>query len=410
MSSSSVGFQAKSTLVTFNSAERDRTLWPDSHTYELYMTEPVENVTSVLPVDCAIPNTQYSIDDHNNVLDVTAGGTDYSVTLTNGNYTTAQLTTHLKARLDAVEGNVWTITDNSSSGGPRTFTFTNDTRNFTFNFSSGAATEVVRNGVAVLLGFPPGTDVTSTTLSLTGTLVYDLAGPRAMFIKLTLDGSTNVPNVNTGVTSTQAASSGGAGKVFAKVPIDVAQGDVKFIEFSHLRLIAEKVGTASLAGRVQRVKVELLQESGEVYNLNGAEMSLTAEFVSNVGGVLPAGYLPPMEALGKTAEEIRDVVVEIRDKEPEIVAPTAPTPAPAPVTPPPPPPSTAPAPPPPAPGLPPPPPPPAAPVEPPPTGTGTQAPGPCIPMRAGDALRPISASSSFGRRRTAGMAGKRRRF
>jgi len=100
----------------------DSTYRPTSCTspssYTLDLPEPIYGVESISLQRAFIPNSIYTINSNNNSLLADINGTDYTVTLAEGNYSGNELATEIQDKLDAETGTGtgWSVTRDGSSG------------------------------------------------------------------------------------------------------------------------------------------------------------------------------------------------------------------------------------------------------------------------------------------------------
>ena len=130
-------------------------------------------------VNCNFPKSYYMVDSTNLSIPVVEdpGGASNAFTLTitpNRNYTSSQLASEIKNELEADNGStdVYTVTVSSTNG---KFTISNDTRNFSLDFSNN-------KDLAKYLGFSQ-TVHTSTAQTLIGDQVADLQRYNVLFLR-----------------------------------------------------------------------------------------------------------------------------------------------------------------------------------------------------------------------------------
>ena len=85
--------------------------------YELSLPEPIYGIEKIQLMRAFIPNSIYTINSANNVLEVNVNGSNYSISLSLGNYTNDGLATELETKLNAAGvGTGWVVTHDSTSG------------------------------------------------------------------------------------------------------------------------------------------------------------------------------------------------------------------------------------------------------------------------------------------------------
>jgi len=91
--------QKHSYMFYVDSAKRNRNKNPNPNYYEVVFNAPLKNVYSIQVLDASIPRTHYNVDEHNNLLFFKMAGTETSVKLDIGEYTTQQLLVALNEQM-----------------------------------------------------------------------------------------------------------------------------------------------------------------------------------------------------------------------------------------------------------------------------------------------------------------------
>jgi hypothetical protein len=131
--------------------------------YQLYLPRNM-NYQKVSVLRCSFPKTYYMIDSTNNSFTLTDSGGPFTITLdADRNYTSSQLATELKTKMDAASADTYTISLDGNNG---KWTFANGTGDFTMDLSGN-------DDLAKYLGLSAGANV-STASSLTSTNVANL--------------------------------------------------------------------------------------------------------------------------------------------------------------------------------------------------------------------------------------------
>ena len=118
-------------------------------------------------------NNLYNINDNNNKIYINEGGTDYTITLTNGYYDSNDLTTELSSKLNAGLTGTIGVSLNSNT---RKFTITN-TKSFKFTFGANTTSSARK-----LLGMSAVDDTSGT--SHTSDNPIDLNTHKNIFINI----------------------------------------------------------------------------------------------------------------------------------------------------------------------------------------------------------------------------------
>lgn len=113
--------------------------------------DSIEYITVQMPY-AVMCNSNYIVNEYNNTLIVTWGGSTNTYTLTQGNYSVSTFITHLYTFLPSASG--WTITANSTTN---VFTFSLSTGNFSFLGTSTCD---------YIIGFSGTTSSTANTLTM----------------------------------------------------------------------------------------------------------------------------------------------------------------------------------------------------------------------------------------------------
>ena len=130
------------TRFVVDSRERDTQLFPSPNHYELIFEDDIDDVISAKLLITDIPFTTYLINKYFKTLVFKIGGSDYTVTLDEGDYTATELAAHMAEKMNE------TVADN--------FQVVYNTRKDNFTFKSKVAWSVdlnVANSLCYLLGF-----------------------------------------------------------------------------------------------------------------------------------------------------------------------------------------------------------------------------------------------------------------
>lgn len=133
----------KKTRVIVDSRIRNTSLFPNQNKYDIEFDDNIDDIISCRLIYSDIPTPMYLVNSNFNKIVITIGSTDYTITLTNGNYTPVELATEIQTKLNslglATFGVTYvTLTDN--------YTFSCDT-SFTLKFAGYV------NPLNQLLGF-----------------------------------------------------------------------------------------------------------------------------------------------------------------------------------------------------------------------------------------------------------------
>ena len=135
--------------------------YQDPSKYEINLPEPIYGIEKIQLMRAFIPNSIYTINSNTNILEVTVNAVNYSISLTQGNYTNDGLATELETRLNSAGvGTGWVVTHDNTSG-ILTFDTTGVAGSVVTSFSVRASEML---NLAPILGFGR-TDVSGLTLS-----------------------------------------------------------------------------------------------------------------------------------------------------------------------------------------------------------------------------------------------------
>ncbi len=138
------GDNKRITRVVVDSRVRDVNLYPNPNEYDIPFEDDINDVVSAQLIYIDMPFPNYLINKYFNKLIVSMGGVDFTLTLTEGDYTDAQLLAEIQLQLDNALG-AGTITASHSDKTDK-YTFTSASE-FTFKFINQT------NTLAMLLGF-----------------------------------------------------------------------------------------------------------------------------------------------------------------------------------------------------------------------------------------------------------------
>jgi|TARA_X000000368_G_scaffold416071_1_gene409165 hypothetical protein len=170
--------------LDIDSGERNPELYPNPADYTVFLNTPIYEVTKISMISARIHHSQFLIHARNKIFQVRniSASTDYTLTLTEGNYGGKELATELVAASTAVAG---PITGATFDKDKNSITITGST-DFELKFKTGT------NGYdSTISGYTtphdifglPANDISSTSSSLT-TGSINLQGPDAIIVKL----------------------------------------------------------------------------------------------------------------------------------------------------------------------------------------------------------------------------------
>ncbi len=271
-------------LLFADSQNRDATLYPSGNSYVLYLTEPLRNIERVELVTARVPNTMYNLTNGSNVL--TLNGTS-NVSLNPGFYSAYTLAAAITAAAPPVK-----LEYLPSEGH---YLFSNGT-SFTIQINSAE--------LAVMLGMPVGTPLTSTLATATDptyTGMYILRSTTLVdfslndYVFLDVDELKTPFHVDTGALrgTTGTISGSNVNRAFAPIIMDVGSACIKnFHENKDYRI---GVDYPEPINSLQRLTVRWVDRNGNALDFRGWN---TNAFVLRVYlRSDPRPTLPPPEPL-----------------------------------------------------------------------------------------------------------------
>ena len=261
-----LGFpQAVRTTVHVDSRDRNYDLYSSSD-FVVDLPETLKNVSSAVLVSAELPLSYYvfSAARGNTSLTVTADAVTHTVTVPDGNYTTATMATALTAALTAAFGQavVWAVTFDPAS---MKCTVAASAGAAIVSVDTTAAAKPTEWGLGYYLGFARGAVLGGTGASVTGTAVATMAPENYLLI--------DIEELN-GVSQAALYAAGGSGRrSFAKVPLN---GDS--YAYNYYDKTLTYVDSRPQLTKLDRLRVSLRFHDGTLVDLNGGEWSLSLEF------------------------------------------------------------------------------------------------------------------------------------
>lgn len=254
--------QAVRTTVHIDSRDRDYAAYPNSSDFSIELPDTLKNISSAVLVSAELPLSYYvfSAARGTTSLTVVRNGTSQTISVPDGNYTTASMASALKAALDAAYAPAtWTVSFN-----PTTMKCTLASAGATVAVDATAATKRTEWGLGYYLGFPRGV-VTSGADSVTGTSVVSLNPENYLLI--------DIDELN-GISQSALYAAGGSGRrSFAKVPLN---GDS--YQYNYYDKTLTYVDVRPQLTKLDKLRVSIRFHDGTLVELNGGEWSMSLEF------------------------------------------------------------------------------------------------------------------------------------
>ena len=193
-------------------------------------------------INASIPFTFYNVNSYNNILNYRVSGVDFSLYITQGNYTITTMVTFLKSNMSGfVIG--YDATTNK-------FTFSHSTYSFSF-LSTSTALE--------LLGFTNQTQ-SSIGLTLTSNKTVNLSPIRTIYISTNLNTS-NISKIENN-----------SNNILCSIPIQTQPHSI----ITYTNPTNFKVNTYT--NHISTVVIKLTDQNGRLLNLNGGNWAITLQF------------------------------------------------------------------------------------------------------------------------------------
>jgi len=218
----------------------------------------LRNVKSIRVLQFALPNTLYNVSSSysNNKMLWNRGGTDYSFTIPNGQYTISNLHTTIENGMNATDANNYDLTYSST-----TFKSSiSGTNAFTLNWSTNPSSS---NGCYKELGWNKSD--TSSATSHTSQNAISLNDPVFIFMSLDLGSSINVM-----ATTSSSSTSNHFTFLF---PMTEREGNLIFVDKDTL----ENVLHFPTAINITEIKVKLYNKNNVLLDTNGSDWNMVWE-------------------------------------------------------------------------------------------------------------------------------------
>tara|TARA_B110000305_G_C19463267_1_gene656008 strand:+ start:3368 stop:4327 length:960 start_codon:yes stop_codon:yes gene_type:complete len=130
--------------LDIDSSERDPVFYPNPADYVVSLKSPIYDVTKISMISARIHNSQYLINERNNTFTLNSGGSDYEITIPNGNYNGVDLASNVVVNSSSKiqsstfdkDTNAMTFTANN----PFTFKFYTGTNGYSNTLVTGKTT------------------------------------------------------------------------------------------------------------------------------------------------------------------------------------------------------------------------------------------------------------------------------
>jgi len=271
----------RTVLLEVNSRDRNIRSYPTATEFRWKLFRPLKDVLSIQIVGGTVPTRFFNIDSGWNKFTFLENTTQYTITLTPGCYTTAQMVTELAARFNDLSGttsNKYTFSISSLTD-RITMTRTTSDENFSLLFASGDYVDLydnnslnMMNSPAKMLGFGAADYNNNPFSDLSGTIVSPFAADanfltNRMYLYINQENNQDIATIERSV-----------GK---KSPYSIIYMDQTSPYKTFTQENFEPVFTATPApiARLTTLTISLRDEFDRILNFNGRDFTLLIEFV-----------------------------------------------------------------------------------------------------------------------------------
>lgn len=268
--------QSKVKFINIDTKFRDDYDYAQPANFQVVLPERVNDVRSLRVTNIEIPMSFYNISANlgNNYFKIVNGANTEMITIDDNNYTAASLATEIAAKLAlSTHGTTLTFTINSN-GRTRVSTSANRTLAFDVDKTGNSDKFNFKQKLGWLLGFRKTTYAIVTTGATTAECTLDLYGTRYLYLAID---EFNKGNQNTFVTP--LSSSLINKNIIARIALDLSTysyGAMLPATYYNGLLTTD---TRSYTGKIdlQKLNIQLLNESGIPMMLNGQDFSFCLE-------------------------------------------------------------------------------------------------------------------------------------
>jgi hypothetical protein len=130
--------------LDIDSSERDPVFYPNPADYVVSLKSPIYDVTKISLISARIHNSQYLINERNNTFTLNSGGSDYEITIPNGNYNGLDLASNVVANSSSkIQSSTFDKDTNAitfTANNPFTFKFYTGTNGYSNTLVTGKTT------------------------------------------------------------------------------------------------------------------------------------------------------------------------------------------------------------------------------------------------------------------------------
>ena len=231
--------------LLIDSKDRDITLFEENE-YQIELDEPIHNVFSIELLNAIIPNSDYIINNTNNLLHFKIdGGDEKIVTVTIGNYTITELLSVLKDSMEDLSGETFTIT-NSTITNKITIAAAGTTFDLLF--------EDKENSISKILGFQSKNYINLSNYTSDNEIILD--SDRNIF--LSIENIDNIQTTNKKLTN-----------VFLKLTLNSDKN-----KYTYIKTDKDNIYKMRKPLHIKKLLIQFKKYDNSLYNFNGLDHSL----------------------------------------------------------------------------------------------------------------------------------------
>ena len=271
----------RTVLLEVNSRDRNIRSYPTATDFRWKLFRPLKDVLSIQIVGGTVPTRFFNIDSGWNKFTFLENTTQYTITLTPGCYTTAQMVSELAARFNDLSGttsNKYTFSISSLTD-RITMTRTTSDENFSLLFASGDYVDLydnnslnMMNSPAKMLGFGAADYNNNPFSDLSGTIVSPFAADanfltNRMYLYINQENNQDIATIERSV---------GKKSPYSIIYMDQTSPYKTFTQESFEPFF--QASPAPIA-RLTTLTLSLRDEFDRILNFNGRDFTLLIEFV-----------------------------------------------------------------------------------------------------------------------------------
>ena len=242
-------------IININSTFRDKTKYPNSTDFSYDLPSQFNNIIYMRLTSIEVPNIHYvfKTSKNNNTFKILYNFQTFTITLTEGNYTSDTFINELTSKLDDVNTSAGTLLAVTISTVTGKITITNNAE-ITLDFSRTGDTTY--NGIGCLMGY---SNTTYTGTSFEADSVINLIGNHYFYIKIN-----DIDNVVDEY----------VGNAFAKIIANTDKFNVQFEDYDSF-ISKDKLFRSPI--NFNKIKVQLVDYRGTILEFGEHEFSFTLE-------------------------------------------------------------------------------------------------------------------------------------